>query len=271
MLLFVAVNPTWAQEDQEFAHNRVKALVEAGKPTIGVVITTPSLHAVEILAGKGFDWIWIDLEHAPIDLETLDRMLQAMQGTETVPIVRVAWNRHWLAKSALDLGAKGIMIPWINSRQDAVDAVKGLRYPPEGVRGVGASVAARRWGVRPTSEYLKIANNEIMSVLQIETIEAVNHIDEILTVPGIDMIFVGPNDLASSMGLLGQPGHPRVEEAIQKVLAATKRAKVPVGTMGFSPEAANRRIEQGFQFIAVASDGSLLSSGAKNILKQIDR
>lgn len=271
MLMFVAVSPAWADEVLEFAHNRVKALVKAGKPTIGVVITTPSPHAVEILAGRGFDWIWIDMEHSPIDLETLDRMIQAVQGTETVPIVRVAWNRHWLAKPALDLGAKGIMIPWINSGQDAIGAVQALRYPPEGVRGVGASVAARRWGVRPTSEYLKIANHEIMAILQIETIGAVNHIDEILTVPGIDMIFIGPNDLASSMGLLGQPGHPRVEEAIQKVLAATKKAKVPVGTMGFSAEAANRRIEQGFLFIAVASEGSLLSSGAKNILNQIER
>ncbi len=271
LLLIIVLSPVRAEEPQNFTHNRVKALVQAGKPTIGVVITTPSLHAVEILAGKDFDWIWIDLEHSPIDLETLDGMIQAVQGTATVPIVRVAWNRHWLAKPALDLGAKGIMIPWIDSRQDAVDAVQALRYPPEGVRGVGASVAARRWGVRPTSEYLKIANKQIMAILQIETIEAVNHIDEILAVPGIDMIFVGPNDLASSMGLLGQPGHPHVEEAIQKVLAATRKAKVPIGTMGFSAEAANRRIEQGFQFIAVASDGSLLSSGARNILKQIKR
>lgn len=270
ILLFVAINPAWAQQVQKITHNRVKTLLEAGKPTLGVVLTMPSPHAAETLARVGFDWIWIDMEHSPINLETLDRMIQAMQGTETVPIVRVAWNHHWLAKPVLDMGAKGIMIPWVNSKQEAVEAVQALRYPPEGVRGVGASVAARRWGLR-TSEYLKVANKEIIAILQIENIEAVNHIDEILTVPGIDMIFVGPNDLASSMGLLGQRTHPRVEEVIQKVLTAAKKAKVPVGILGFSPEAANRRIEQGFQFIAVASDGSLLSSGAKDIIRQIKK
>jgi 4-hydroxy-2-oxoheptanedioate aldolase len=270
LLLKVAVGPAWAQQDQTITCNRVKALLEAGEPTLGVVMTMPSPLAAETLAGSGFDWMWIDMEHSPIDLETVDRMIQAMQGTPTVPIVRVAWNREWLPKPVLDLGAMGIMVPWINSRQQAVEAVQAVRYPPEGVRGVGASVAARRWGL-PTAEYLKVANREILAILQIETIEAVNRIDEILTVPGIDVIFVGPNDLASSMGLLGQPAHPRVEEAIQKVLAATKKAKVPAGILGFSPEAAHRRIEQGFQFIAVASDGSLLSSGARGMLGRIDK
>jgi 4-hydroxy-2-oxoheptanedioate aldolase len=270
MLLIISVSPAWAQQDQTITHNRVKALLKAGKPTLGVVMTIPSPLAAETLARVGFDWMWIDLEHSPIDLETVDLMIQAIQGTETVPIVRVAWNRHWLAKPVLDMGAMGVMMPWINTKQEAVDAVQALRYPPEGVRGVGASVAARRWGL-PTSEYLKVANREILAILQIENIEAVNQIEEILTVPGIDLIFVGPNDLASSMGLLGQPSHPRVEEAIQKVLAATKKAKVPAGILGFGPDAANRRIEQGFQFIAVASDGSLLSSGAKDILGQIKK
>ena len=187
-----------------------------------------------------------------------------------MPIVRVAWNHHWLAKPVLDMGAKGVIMPWVNSKPEAVDAVQALRYPPEGVRGVGASVAARRWGL-PTSEYLKVANQEILAILQIENIQAVNRIDEILTVPGIDLIFVGPNDLAASMGLLGQTTHPRVEEAIQKVLAATKKAKIPAGILGFSPDAANRRIDQGFQFIAVASDAGLLSSGAKDMLRQIKK
>ncbi len=270
LVLFLAVSPARAQQVEAVTHNRVKTLLEAGKPTLGVVMTIPSPLAAETLAGKGFDWMWIDMEHSPIDLETADRMIQAIQGTGTVPIIRVAWNHHWLVKPLLDMGAKGIIIPWINSKQEAVDAVQALRYPPEGVRGVGASVAARRWGL-PTSEYLKVANNEIIAILQIENIEAVNNIGEILTVPGIDVIFVGPNDLASSMGLLGQPTHPRVEEAIQKVLAATKKAKIPVGILGFSPDAANKRIQQGFQFIAVASDGSLLSSGAKGILGQIKK
>lgn len=270
ILLFVLVSSVRAQQVQKANNNRVKTLLKEGKPAFGVVITLPSPLAVETLARAGFDWMWIDLEHSPIDLETADRMIQAMQGTETVPIVRVAWNLHWLAKPVLDMGAKGVIMPWVNSKPEAVDAVQALRYPPEGVRGVGASVAARRWGL-PTSEYLKVANQEILAILQIENIEAVNRIDEILTVPGIDLIFIGPNDLSASMGLLGQTAHPRVEEAIQKVLAATKKAKVPAGILGFSPDDANRRIAQGFQFIAVASDAGLLSSGAKDILRQIKK
>lgn len=270
ILLFRAVIPAGAQPVQKITTNRVKTLLKEGKPALGVVMTLPSPPAAEILARAGFDWMWIDLEHSPIDLETADRMIQALQGTETVPIVRVAWNLHWLAKPVLDMGAMGVIMPWVNSKSEAVDAVQALRYPPEGVRGVGASVAARRWGL-PTSEYLKVANREILAILQIENIEAVNHIDEILAVPGIDVIFVGPNDLSASMGLLGQTTHPRVEEAIQKVLAATKKSKVPVGILGFSPDDANRRIAQGFQFIAVASDAGLLSSGAKDILRQIKK
>ena len=270
IFLFVVANPSAAQQVQKSTINRVKTLLKEGKPALGVVLTMPSPPAAEILARAGFDWMWIDLEHSPIDLETADRMIQAMQGMETVPIVRVAWNRHWLAKPVLDMGAKGVIMPWVNSKPEAVAAVQALRYPPEGLRGVGASVAARRWGL-PTSEYLKVANQEILAILQIENIEAVNRIDEILTATGIDLIFIGPNDLSASMGLLGQTTHPLVEEAIQKVLTATKKAKVPAGILAFNPDEANRRIKQGFQFIAVASDGGLLSSGAKDVLRQIKR
>jgi len=158
----------------------------------------------------------------------------------------------------------------VSSKQEALDAVQALRYPPEGVRGMGAGFAALRWGLS-MPEYLKIANNEILAILLIEHIEAVNRIDEILTVPGIDAIFVGPGDLSASMGLLGQTTHPRVEEAIQKVLAATKKAKVPVGVTGFTPDDANRRIQQGFQFILVGIDTGFLTSGARGILGQIKR
>jgi class 3 adenylate cyclase len=126
--------------------------------------------------------------------------------------VRVGWNLHWLAKPVLDMGAMGVVMPQVNSKQEAVDAAQALRYPPEGVRGMGAGFAALRWGLS-IPEYLKIANKEIMVILLIEHAEAVNRIDEILTVPGIDLIFVGPGDLSASMGLLGQVTHIRVEKS----------------------------------------------------------
>jgi 4-hydroxy-2-oxoheptanedioate aldolase len=270
ILLFVAASPAWAQQVQKITSNRVKALLKAGKPAIGASMVLPSPPAAEILAQAGFDWLWIDMEHAALNLETAHRMIQATQGTETVPIVRVAWNLHWLAKHVLDMGAMGVIMPQVSSKQEAVDAVQALRYPPEGVRGLFPGFAALRWGL-PVPEYLKIANKEIMAILLIEHIEAVNRIEEILTVPGIDLIFVGPGDLSASMGLLGQATHTRVEEAIQKVLAATKKAKIPVGIPAVTPDDANRRIQQGFQFILVATDMGLLTSGAKGILGQIKR
>ena len=271
ILLFATVNPPWAQQVQKITTNRVKALLKAGKPALGVVMSLPSPPAAEILAHVGFDWLWIDMEHAATNLETVHRMIQATQGTETVPIVRVPWNLHWLAKPVLDMGAMGVIMPLVNSKQEALDAVQALRYPPEGVRGMApGGFAALRWGLS-VPEYLKVANSEIMAILLIEHIEGVNRIDEILTVPGIDLICVGPGDLSASMGLLGQATHTRVEEAIQKVLAAAKKAKVPAGTMAVTPDDANRRIEQGFQFILVGFDTGFLTSGAKGILGQIKR
>jgi len=270
ILLFVTVSPAWAQQVQKITSNRVKALLKAGKPAIGAATMLPSPPAAEILAQAGFDWLWIDMEHAPVNLETAHRMIQATQGTETAPIVRVPWNLHWLAKPVLDMGAMGVVMPQVSSKQEALDAVQAVRYPPEGVRGLSPGFAALRWGLS-MPEYLKIANNEIMAILLIEHIEAVNHIDEILTVPGVDLIFVGPGDLSASMGLLGQTTHARVEDAIQKVLAATKKAKVPAGILAVTPDDANRRIQQGFQFILVGSDMGFLTSGAKGILGQIKR
>jgi len=270
ILLFATIDPAWAQQVQKITANRVKALLKAGKPAFGVAMVLPSPPAAEILAQAGFDWLWIDMEHAALNLETAHRMIQATQGTETVPIVRVGGNLNWLAKPVLDMGAMGVIMPQVNSKQEAVDAVQALRYPPEGVRGLFPGIAALRWGLS-VPEYLKIANNEIMAILLIEHIEAVNRIDEILTVPGIDLIFVGPGDLSASMGLLGQGTHTRVEEAIQKVLAATKKANVPAGIMAVTPDDANRRIQQGFQFILVGMDMGFLTSGAKGILGQIKR
>ena len=270
ILLSVAVSPAWAQQGQKITSNRVKALLKAGKPAIGASMVLPSPPAAEILAQAGFDWLWIDMEHAALNLETAHRMIQATKGTETVPIVRVPWNLHWLAKPVLDMGAMGVIMPQVSSKQEAMDAVQALRYPPEGVRGLFPGFAALRWGLS-VPEYLKIANNEIMVILLIEHIEAVNHIDEILTVPGIDLIFVGPGDLSASMGLLGQATHIRVEEAVQKVLAATKKAKIPAGIPAPTPDDANRRIQQGFQFILVGTDMGFLTSGGKGILGQIKR
>jgi 2-keto-3-deoxy-L-rhamnonate aldolase RhmA len=250
--------------------NRVKELLLAGKPTIGAICQLPSPPAMALLSQVGFDWLWLDMEHGAVNIETVQLMVQATKGTPTIPLVRIPWNHHWLAKPILDTGAMGIITPFVNTKEEAAAAVAGLRYPPEGVRGFLPTFAALRWGLS-VPEYLKVANKEILAIMLIEHHDAVAHIEEILSVPGVDIVFVGMFDLSGSMGLLGQTGHPRVEEAAQKVLAAAKKARIAAGIISLTPEEINKRIEQGFQFIAVSIDAALLTSAAKGLVEQIKR
>jgi 4-hydroxy-2-oxoheptanedioate aldolase len=250
--------------------NRLKELLKAGTPAIGTLVALPSPPAVEVLANVGFDWLVIDCEHGPIDVETLHAMIRATSGTTTVPTVRVARNLDWLAKQVLDIGAMGVMMPSVNSREEALMAVRAARYPPEGNRGFGPTFAALRWGLE-AAEYANIANSEIMAILQIEHLEAVNRIDEILAVPGVDLALLGPYDLSGSLGFLGQVAHPAVQGAIAHVLAAAKKAKVPVGIFGTTPEEINRYLGQGFQAVLIGVDASFLAAGARAVLDGIKR
>jgi 4-hydroxy-2-oxoheptanedioate aldolase len=257
--------PARGEQVQKVTANRVKEMMQEGKPTFGAVLQIPSAAVAEVLAQTGLDWLWIDMEHGPLNLETVHRMIQATSGTNTVPIVRVPWNLHWLAKPVLDMGAMGVVMPSVTNRQEAVEAIRALKYPPEGVRGFGPGFAALRWGLT-VPEYVKIANREIMAILLIEHIAAVDVIDEILTVPGVDLVMIGPYDLSGSMGILGQITRPEVEEAISRVLVAARKAKIPAGILALTPEDINRRLQQGFQFFMVGSDAGFLASGARNIL-----
>ncbi|MDH7500287.1 MAG: aldolase/citrate lyase family protein [candidate division NC10 bacterium] len=270
LLLFGALAPAWGEQAQKVSVNRVKELLKAGKPAFGVVMQLASPPGAEILAQAGFDWLWIDMEHGPLNLETVHGMIQATRGTDTVPIVRVPWNLHWLAKPILDMGAMGVIMPSIVTQEEAMEAVRALRYPPEGIRGFGPGFAALRWGLS-VPEYVKVANREIMAILLVEHIQAVDRIDEILSVPGVDVVMIGPYDLSGSMGMLGQVSHPKVEEAINRVLAAAQRAKIPAGILALTPDDIQRRLEQGFRFLIVGADTGFLAGGAKSILGQIKR
>ncbi len=269
LCLLTALLP--AAEAQDIAKiNRVKELMQAGKPTIGPIVQLPSAPVAQLLSQVGFDWLWIDMEHGAINIETVQLMVQATKGTPTVPIVRIPWNHHWLAKPVLDTGAMGVITPFVNTKEEAAASVAALRYPPEGVRGYLPTFAASRWGLS-LPEYVKVANEEILAIVLIEHVESVEHIEDIVSVPGVDVVFVGMFDLSGSMGLLGQTTHPQVEEAAQKVLAAAKKARVAAGIISVTPEEINKRIEQGFQFIAVSIDALLLTSAAKGVVDQIKR
>lgn len=206
----VLAHSAYAQDNAPI--NRVKSVLQSGGVAIGPIVQLPSPPMMSLLARAGFDWLWIDMEHGPIGIETAQLMIDATKGTPTVPLARIAWNHHWLAKPVLDAGAMGVVTPTVNTRAEAIAAVAALRYPPEGNRGSGPTMAAARWGLS-AMDYARVANQEILAILLIEDIRAVENIEEIVSVRGVDVVFVGLFDLSGSMGLLGQVTHPQVEAA----------------------------------------------------------
>ncbi|MFC1912084.1 HpcH/HpaI aldolase/citrate lyase family protein [Chloroflexota bacterium] len=247
--------------------NKVKELWREGKAAIGTWVVLGSPITAEIIANLGFDWIVIDTEHGSIDIETTQSIIQAISTTNTVPMVRVPWNDPALIKRALDAGAYGLVIPMVNTREDAIKAVQASRYPPLGARSYGGP-RVRLYG---GDEYFYHSNEEIALIVQIEHVDAVDNIDAILSVEGVDAFFIGPNDLAASMGIkLGFDNpDPRHKEAVDKVVIAGKKHKIPSGILVGSPEAANQRMEQGFQFIDLSSDEGFLRSAASSALGKV--
>jgi len=218
------------------------------------------------MAVAGFDCIWIDMEHSALSLQDTQALLQALSGRGVSSIVRVAWNDPVLLKRALDLGSDGIMIPLVNTKEEAQQAVSACLYPPAGIRGAGLG-RAQEYGLA-LKEYLERANDEIVVIPQVEHIEAVGNVESILTVPGIGMMFIGPLDLSGSMGLLGQVSHPEVTEAIGRTLSACKSAGVPVGIYAGTAEAARERAADGFEFVAHGIDVMFLAEAAKQAAEE---
>jgi len=245
--------------------NVLKTKLKAGKKTAGAWAQIASPFTVEILSSAGFDWLMLDMEHGPGDIMALVSQIHAMKGTDSVPLVRTPWNDFVVIKRILDAGAQGVLIPYVNTKVEAEMAVKACKYPPEGIRGVAGSPRAAGYG-QNLGGYLQRANNEIFIMIAIETPEAVENLDEILQVDGLDGIFIGPMDLASSMGYFGDPSQPEVQAAIQKieekVLAAGKFLATTTGTW----EGAQKLFERGYQMLMLMADGtSLAKLAAKNV------
>jgi len=249
--------------------NRVKQMIKAGKKTAGAWAQLCSPIATEILARGGFDWVLIDMEHAPGDLMTLVGQFQAIAaaGTETVPFVRVPWNDLVWIKRILDAGAYGLMIPYVNTKEEAVRALQACKYPPQGFRGIAGSPRAAGYG-RDTGNYLKRANDEVFVMLQVETTQAIDNMEAIATVPGLDAFFIGPMDLSTSMGHFGNPAHPEVQAAIAKAEAKAKTLGIPLGTISGGWDQAKGLYDRGYQLITLISDSVLLSkAGAETMAK----
>lgn len=241
------VAPTFAEELAGSAH-----------PLHGMWICSGSPLIAEICAGAGLDWLLIDSEHSPNGLESLQAQLQAVAASATPAMVRVAAGDTVLIKQTLDLGAQNILVPMVDTAEQARAAVSAMRYPPLGVRGVGSALArASRWN--RVEDYLARAHELVSLFVQVETAEAVRNIDAIAAVDGVDGVFLGPSDLAASLGHLGQQNHPEVIAAVEHGIRRTRAAGKPAGVNAFDPEIARRYREAGATFILVGADVALLA------------
>src|SRR6201997_260827 len=237
--------------------NRLREEWRQKRPTFGAIATIPS---VQIMARSGLDWIIVDLEHGPIDLTSAHAMITATAGTPCVPLARIAANEPHLAKAPMDIGALGINFPMISSRSDAEKAVRSLRYPPRGDRLWGPFHAPFRWGVS-MPDYMATADDDMICMITIEHVEAVNRIDEIMATPGIDVAVIGPGALATSIGKRGRPDDPEVLTLIAQAEAGILKSGVPIGGVARTPEIANQMIERGYVVLALGFDWSLFARG----------
>jgi 4-hydroxy-2-oxoheptanedioate aldolase len=252
--------------------NHVRRRLAAGEASVGTWLSLPSPEAAEYVSRVGFDWLVADAEHNPMDIRTLAQMFAAISASATAPMVRLPWNTPEHFKRVLDAGAWGVVVPMVNSREEAEQAVEACRYHPQGNRSVGGGRHALSWGA-DAAEYFGRANEEILLVLQIEHIKGVEHADEILGVPGVDACFIGPNDMAASMGLgLGVPlesDHPELVAAIDHVRRAADAAGVAPGIHCSHAAGVNQRLAEGFRFCAMASELKYTLSGLAGDLKQL--
>jgi 4-hydroxy-2-oxoheptanedioate aldolase len=250
--------------------NPVKRALRAGQPSVGTWLSLGSLTATRFLARAGFSWLTVDIEHSLVDWETATHMFALIADAGCTALARVPANRHDHIKRVLDNGAHGIIVPMVNSREEALAAVAAAKYPPVGNRSVGGSVHALNFGVS-ADEYFAKANDEIIVVLQCEHIKAVEDFDAIYSVPGIDAIFVGPNDLAASMRTPDgkPPGGEETRRVMSRIIEGCRRIKVPAGLHCGSAEEVLHRIEEGWQFLAVASELKMMLDGAHATVQKI--
>lgn len=252
--------------DEEF-YNPAKHLLKERKKVMGAWLQIASPFAAEIFAKAGVDVLMIDMEHGPNDILSLIDQMRALGRFNGVPIVRAPWNDMVVIKRILDAGAYGVLIPYVNTRKEAEDAVAACRYPTAGVRGVAPSPRAPGWNMN-SMNYMKRANDEILVMTAVETLEAVNNIEEILQVDGLDGIFVGPMDLATSMGHFCDPSNPDVRAAIQKVENAVLKSDKFLASVAGGMDAAKEKFDCGYSLVIPFADGGTLGAVAKKNVEQ---
>lgn len=244
--------------------NTFKQALQEKRPQIGLWLGLCSSYSAELLAGAGFDWLLIDGEHAPNNVQTVLGQLQATAPYPSHPVVRPPWNDPVVIKQLLDVGAQTLLIPMIQSAEQARAAVRATRYPPHGIRGVGSALArASRWNRVPN--YLHDADAQMCVLVQIETREAVSNLDDILQVDGVDGVFIGPADLSADMGFAGNPQHPEVQQTIDDAIARIRAAGKAPGILMAQADLARHYLACGALFVAVGVDTTLLARAAEKL------
>ena len=242
--------------------NKLKSALAAGKKLYGCWAGFADPYPTEVLATAGFDWLAIDAEHAPNDLRTIMAQLQVLEGTDVAPVIRLPVGEPWMIKQVLDIGVQTLLIPMVESAEQARDLVRAMRYPPEGIRGSGAALGrASRFSDIP--DYFTTANEQMCLLVQIETVAGLNALEDICAVDGVDGVFIGPSDLAADMGHMGDGGHPDVCEAIRDAMGRIKATgKVP-GSLAVDHEMALAYRDWGAQILAVGIDVVMLAQAAR--------
>lgn len=240
--------------------NRFKAALKAGQRQIGIWCSIPDPYSIELLANCGYDWLLIDTEHTPIETTDAVALLRAAEPYPTTPIVRPGWNDLVDIKRVLDGGAQSLLIPYVQSADEARAAVAAVRYPPRGIRGVSGLSRASRFGA--IKDYNIRAEEEICLLIQLETVEAIGHLDEICTIDGIDGVFIGPADLAASMGHLGNASHPEVKAKIVETIQRLTAKGMPAGFLSADQQMARAAADAGALFVAVDLDTAMMRRAA---------
>lgn len=246
--------------------NGLKSLWNTGKTALGAIATIPSVQTIQIMARSGLDFVLIDMEHGPIDAGTAHSMIAATAGTPLVPLVRVASTSPWHAKVPLDLGAMGVCFPMTTTREAAATAARAVRYPPRGDRYWGPFYAPPRWGLS-MRDYQDRIDDEVLAIGTIEHIDAVTTLNEVVETPGLDLLFIGPGDLATSMGLKGRADHPDVQSAMASFEKIILPSAVKLGGVATSSEKIVAMRDRGYHALVIGFDWSLLQRGIDSLIQ----
>jgi 4-hydroxy-2-oxoheptanedioate aldolase len=250
-------------------NNKLREAMSAGKSVFGTFAGTPDPSIIEVLGYAGFDYIILDMEHGPLDTVITENLMRACDVSGAVPVVRVTQNNASLILRALDCGAMGVIIPQINDYESAVQVGRAAKYAPDGFRGMALGTRATKYGIMKRDEYLKFANEEPLVIIQCETQESLDNLEEIVKAPNIDMIFIGPTDLSQSMGFPGLIDQPEVQEAIHKIVEITKNAGLLCGIFVRTVEEGKYWANKGVQFVALGGDKGFLFKAASQAVSDL--